>query len=360
MLEFDRRYLEPLAVVIALGLLLWGCVMILEPFVPALLWAAIFVFSTRNVYRRLNILFGGRDILTATLIVLALIGLIVVPLIIAAASFASDATSLAARMNQQLQNGIPPLPEWLVDAPWIGGKIDAWWSKLAAGDSAVRTQLNTALLWLAKGLLRAGVIGGQGLGMLLLSCVIAIFFYASMNPITVWLRAVMQRISGSRAEQLLEIAGGTVQGVVFGILGTAMAQGILTGMALFISGVPGATGLTLAAILLSLFPGGAALIWLPAALWLRHEGDISWAWFMVAWGVGVVGVVDNLLKPLFIGRSSDLPFLLIMLGVVGGAMSFGFLGVFLGPTLLALSYALLREWLLGKEPIGESPAGHRT
>jgi predicted PurR-regulated permease PerM len=349
MLEFDRRHLETLAVVIALGLLLGGCFMILAPFVPALLWAAIFVFSTRNVYRRLNILFGGRDMLTATLFVFAFIALIMVPLLFAAVSFASDATNLAARMTQQLQSGIPPLPEWVVDAPWIGGKIDAWWSKLAAGDSAVRTQLNTALLWLAKGLLHVGVVGGQGLGMLLLSCVIAIFFYASMNPITVWLRAVMQRISGPRAEQLLEIAGGTVQGVVFGILGTAVAQGVLTGMALFIADVPGAAGLTLAAIVLSLLPGGAVLIWLPAALWLHHEGDTSWAWFMVVWGMGVVGTVDNLLKPLLIGQSSDLPFLLIMFGVLGGAMSFGFLGVFLGPTLLALGYALLREWLLGKD-----------
>ena len=345
----DRKVLEPLSTLVALGLLLGGCVMILLPFASALVWAAIFVFSTRHLYWRVNEWLGNRNWLSAALFVALIFALVVLPLLYAILSFGSSASEFALHLKDQLQSGIPTLPDWLTHAPWVGEKIQAWWDKLILGDEDVRAQLNNALLIGLKGLLKFGAITGQGLGMLVLSCFIALFFYASLPTATLWLQAGMQQVSGSRAEQLLNIAGGTIQGVVFGILGTAMAQGFLTGIGLFIAGIPNAAGLTFLTIVLSLVPFGSALVVIPAALWLHHQSMDGWMWFLLVWGGAIVGSADNIIKPLLIGQNSNLPFVLIFLGILGGALQFGALGVFLGPTLLAIGYSLAKEWLHGIE-----------
>jgi predicted PurR-regulated permease PerM len=346
----DRQQIEPLTTLLALGLLVGGCVMILLPFSSALLWAGIFVFSTRHAYWWVNGRLGQRNWLSASIFVSLIFSLLVVPLVYAITSFGGVATEFVLRMREQLQGGGDvSLPVWLTSVKWIGPKIQMWWDKLLLGDPEVRGQVNNAFLFLGKGMLKFAAIAGQGLGMLVLSCFIALFFYAGLPAVTQWLQIGMQRVSGSRAEQLLNIAGGTIQGVVFGVLGTAVAQGFLVGVALFIAGIPSAAGLSFLAIVLSLVPMGAVLIWLPSALWLYHGGQTGMAIFMAVWCAGIAGSADNVIKPLLIGQNSNLPFVLIILGILGGALQFGALGVFLGPTLLAIGFALSKEWLHGIE-----------
>jgi predicted PurR-regulated permease PerM len=137
--------------------------------------------------------------------------------------------------------------------------------------------------------------------------------------------------------------------VVYGILGTALAQGILAGMGLWISGVPAPLLLGLLTFFLSLIPMGPPLVWIPATLWLFYRGDPGWGVFMGMWGAVIVSGVDNLLKPYLISRGSNLPFVLVFLGVFGGVIAFGFIGIFLGPTLLAVGYALLQDWSAQKK-----------
>ncbi|HSC76170.1 MAG TPA: AI-2E family transporter [Pseudomonadales bacterium] len=345
----NRNLLEPISTLVALGLLIGGCVMILLPFASALVWAAIFVFSTRHFFWRVNAALGERSWLSASIFVMLILGLLVLPLLYAIVSFGGIASDFALKIINQLQvqDGVPSLPAWITDIRWVGPKIQAWWDKLILGDADVRQQVKDSLLIAMKGLLAFGAITGQSLGMLLLSCFISLFFYASLPAVTQWLQTSVQRVSGSRAEQLLNIAGGTIQGVVFGILGTALAQGFLVGIALFAAGIPSAAGLTFLAIILSLVPFGSFLIWGPATFWLYHNGQTAWAVAMVVWCAGIAGSADNVIKPLVIGQNSNLPFILIMLGILGGALQFGALGVFLGPTLLALGLALAKEWLYG-------------
>lgn len=343
----NRKLLEPISTLLALGLLIGGCVMILLPFSSALVWAAIFVFSTRHLYWRVNDALGGRNWLSASIFVTLILGLIVLPLLYAIVSFGGIASDFVLRIIDQLQGGIPSLPTWIANIHWVGPTIQEWWDKLVLGDADVRKQVNDSLLIAMKSLLKFGAITGQGLGMLLLSCFIALFFYAGLPALTHWLQTGMKLVSGSRAEQLLNIAGGTIQGVVFGILGTALAQGFLVGIALFIAGVPSTAGLTFLAIVLSLVPFGSFLIWGPTAFWLYEHDQTGMAIFMVIWCAGIAGSADNVIKPLVIGQNSNLPFILIMLGILGGAIQFGALGVFLGPTLLALGFALAKEWIYG-------------
>ena len=135
-----------------------------------------------------------------------------------------------------------------------------------------------------------------------------------------------------------------MRGVVLGILGTALVQGVLAGIGFWIAGIQAAPLLGFVTFLLSPVPIGPPLVWVPAGLWLINSGETGWGVFVLLWGVLVVSTIDNVIKPLIISRGSDLPFVMVLLGVLGGVVAFGFIGVFLGPVLLAVGYALLQEW----------------
>ena len=248
-------------------------------------------------------------------------------------------------VREHIHKGLPALPERVASLPLVGNTIDQWWAKLAAGDSIVIDQLKSFVAPVTGFALTIGAALGQGLLMLLFSLIVAIFFYLGGETTVRWLRGGMIRIADERGVALLTLASSTIRSVIYGIIGTALAQGALAAFGLAIAGVPGAATLGLLCCFLSLIPIGPALVWGPAAFWLYNGGETGWAIFMVIWGVGVVSMVDNIIKPIFIGRGTELPFLLIMLGVLGGALMFGLLGVFIGPTLLSVAYAVLGEWV---------------
>ena len=155
-----------------------------------------------------------------------------------------------------------------------------------------------------------------------------------------------------QADRLITVTGATVRGVVYGILGTAVVQGILTAFGLWISGVPRPVLLGSVAGLLAVLPIGAPLVWIPASIWLLGSGHLGWGIFLAIYGVGAISGSDSLIRPWFIARGAQLPFLLTVLGVLGGALAFGLLGIFLGPVLLGIGYTLVNEWARGT-PIPE-------
>lgn len=184
----------------------------------------------------------------------------------------------------------------------------------------------------------------EGLLQLTLSVLIIFFLYRDGETLAARLNAAVGRIAGERGQHLVGVAGNTMRGVVYGIIGTAIAQGVVAAIGFWIAGVPAATMLGLATFVLSPVPVGPPLVWIPATIWLFYHGSTGWAIFMVVWGVAAVSSVDNVIKPLIISHGSNLPFILVLLGVLGGVIAFGFIGVFLGPTLLAIGFALLSDW----------------
>jgi predicted PurR-regulated permease PerM len=138
--------------------------------------------------------------------------------------------------------------------------------------------------------------------------------------------------------------------VVYGILGTAIVQGVLTAFGLWLSGVPRPVLLGGIAGFLSVLPIGAPVIWIPAAIWLMGSGHLGWGIFLAIYGVVAVSGADSVIRPWFIARGAQLPFLLTVLGVLGGALAFGLLGIFLGPVLLGIGYTLVNEWARAAEP----------
>ncbi len=329
---------------VALLALAAGCFLVLWPFLLPILWAVILCFSTWPLFRRVEGWLGGRRTLAAVAMVLGLAAILVVPLIILGNSLSGNIAGLRETIRSVMADGLPAAPPWLGTLPLFGQNIAVRWQELSADSAALAEEVHRLLPIVRDWLLTGGLSLVTAVLQLSLSLLIALFLYRDGVTMAGRLEAALHRIAGDRAAGLLTVAGGTTQGVVYGILGSCLAQGILAGFGFWLAGVPGALFLGLLTFFLSLVPFGPILVWLPAALWLFSRDETGWGAFVVLWGLLVVGTVDNFIKPLFICRGGALPFILVLLGVLGGALAFGFIGIFVGPTLLAIGYSLLKEW----------------
>jgi predicted PurR-regulated permease PerM len=255
---------------------------------------------------------------------------------------------LVLAVQSRLGSGTPPLPDWISQLPLIGPRLEDTWEEIAARNPEVVVRLRQFAAPLLGAALAAGLSVVQGIGLLILSVLFAAFFYLSGDSLGAGLRGAMRRIAGAQEPVLLALIGGTVKGVVYGILGTSLAQALLCAAGYWIAGLPSPGLLGLATFFLAVIPGGPLLIVVPGAIWLVQQAEPGWAVFLVVWTLAVGIAIDNVLKPIIIGRSSHVPFILIILGVLGGAAALGLLGVFVGPTLLAVAHAVLRDWVAVK------------
>jgi predicted PurR-regulated permease PerM len=325
-------------------LLLIGCLLVLRPFVSALLWAVVLCVSSWPIYSRLLEGLGQRRTLAALVMTLAMILIVLLPFVVIAMTLADNVKELSAATHSWIEAGPPAPPEWLAKIPLVGQKATDYWQSISEDTAKLWTEGQRLIEPVSTGLLKGGLAFGGGLIQLALSIFITFFLFR--NGVSIGWRVVdiVTRIGGERGGHLLTIAGKTIRGVVYGILGTALVQAVVAGIGFLIAGVPGAALLALLTFFSSIVPiVGTALTWLPAALWLFHQGSTGWAIFMLVWGFGVANI-DNIVKPWLISQGSNMPFILIFFGVLGGALTFGFVGVFLGPTLLAVGFRLLEEW----------------
>jgi len=336
--------------VLMLAMLTIGCLYLLLPFVTGLLLAVILTYSTWPLYARLREAVGGRKTVAAGLMMLAACVVLVGPFVFVAAGLADSVTELVDASRRAFEHGPPALPAWLSGLPLVGETLANYWHALTTDGSRLLEDLK-GLIAPAKSVLVAG--GGllfAGLLQLSLSVLVAFFLYRDGETAAARIQRMASRIGGARGEHMLNTAALTVVSVVYGVLGTALAQGLVAGIGFLIAGVPGAALLGLATFILSVVPVGPPLIWIPAALWLFFYGSVGWAIFLGLYGVLVISMVDNVLKPMIISKGSNLPFLLVLLGVLGGVAAFGFVGIFIGPTLLAVGYRVFKEWVDSELP----------
>ena len=242
--------------------------------------------------------------------------------------------------------------------PLVGTRLSDYWGSIyqahGANGEDVLAWLEARASPISSWLLQRGLDFGQALIQLTLVVMVAFFLYRDGAAAASYLRAGMERLAGQRAHTLVDLAGRTVKGVVFGLLGTAILQGLLAAIGFLLAGVPGPLFLGVVVSAVSIVPFGPPMVWFPASLWLLHEGQTSWAFFMFLWGFVLVSTIDNVVRPYLISQGSSLPFILVLLGVIGGLLAFGVVGVFLGPTLLAVGYAMLGTWI--REPLPPAPA----
>ncbi|HZP92512.1 MAG TPA: AI-2E family transporter [Burkholderiales bacterium] len=334
-----------------LGLLIAGCLLVLRPFLTGLLWAIVLTFSTWPMYTRLKSRLAGRAAPAALLMTVAVALVALAPFVVATAALVDNIDALWNAARRLAEQGLPDPPAWLSGLPFVGHSADAYWRGLAHNSGRLLEEFKRLAPTLRTALVAGGEALGVGLTQIAVSVLFGYFLYRDGEAVAARVQAAMSRLIGPRARRLLDIAANTTVSVVYGILGTALAQGLLAGVGFLIAGVPGAPLLGLAVFFLSIVPVGPPLIWIPASLWLLWQGSTGWAIFLALWGLIVVSGADNVLKPMLISRGSHMPFIMVFVGVLGGALAFGFIGVFLGPTLLAVGYRLLLEWT----PDVESP-----
>ncbi len=350
---------ERVLLTLALGAIALGCGLVLYPFASAILWAGILVYSTWPVCERLRLRLHLRPAAAAGCMVTLTAVVLVLPLALAAPGGASDVAQLRQVVQAALRAGLPEAPSWVFDVPLLGGPLGTLWNSWSADLSALFASVKPYFGMIAEAgfSLLLGIANGVvGFAFALF---IAFFFYTYAQPIAARLRAVLRRIAGPSADRLIAVTGATVRGTVYGILGTAVVQGILTAIGLWAAGVPRAVLLGAVASFLAVLPVGAPLVWIPSALWLLNSGHVGGGIFLIAYGIVAISGADHLIRPLFIARGAQLPFVLVVLGVLGGVLAFGLLGIFLGPVLLGVGYTLVNEFARARplypEPIGPAP-----
>lgn len=339
----EKRY-EYFAQLAAVFLLVAGCFLVLSPFLTAILFAIVVCVSTWPLYLRLLRAMRGHQNIAAFTMTLSLALVVILPLALVAYNLADNVTAFYDWIQLAIEAGPPEPPAWLKGVPIVGESANAYWHLIATNHKEM-IALETRLLEPAKNVLLAGgVLLGQGVVVMSLAAVISFFFYRDGVALVRFLNMAMDRVVGLHVENILGTINNTVRSVMRGLLGTALAQSIVAAIGFAIAGVPAVLLLGVATFILSLIPVGPPLVWGGAAIWLFYQGAVGWGIFMLLWGVFLISAVDNVVKPMLISRDSKLPFILILFGVVGGVLAFGFVGVFIGPTLLAVGFSLLQEW----------------
>jgi len=388
---------EPILGGIALALLLGGCFWVLRPFMSALMWAIILAYSLSPLQRTFTRWFRGARTLAACLVTLTVTIMFAGPVVFIGLSLAQDGKDLANATRDWFMEAPDAAPPWVKAVPIVGDELGQYWQDFAVGkkkwmdqidkqvkstrttnaeismdpdvsDNSEQVEADNAtagasdaksshlIVMLGKGLasarswlLSAAKALVQGVSQVVISAFLAFFLLRDGPELARRLGVAVERLAGDRGQRLIKVAGDTVRGVIFGILGTALAQALVAGLGFWIAGVPGAVLLSVLTFFFAVIPFGPPLIWLPAALWLFAQDRTGYGIFMLFWGLAMISSVDNILRPYLISHGSKTPFALVFCGVIGGALAFGLVGVFLGPILLAVAFRLIVEWTSGRD-----------
>ena len=344
-----------IARIVLVALLAIGCFLILRPFIAAILFAAIVCVTTWPLHAWLLARLGGRPVLTSTLMIVLLMLVVLLPMFFLAVSLADAVPPLAEKLRGLVLRAAMGPPEWLGGIPFIGEQLDAYWHSLAESREEFNKLLRQFYEPARRLLFKIVALTGEGLLQIVLVLFIAFFFYRDGPLLAERLRSGSHMLADELGDQMLALTRSTVMGVMVGIVGTAAAQALVALAGFLIAGVPGAMLLAAATFFLSMIPVGPPLIWGGAAFWLYDQGQTGWAIFMAVYGIAVISSVDNFVKPLLISRTASLPILLIALGVFGGVLAFGFIGIFLGPVLLALGLVLAEKWTAAQAAAAPQP-----
>jgi predicted PurR-regulated permease PerM len=346
---------ERYAVFAAILLLVIGCYLVIRPFLIAFLWGIIIAISTRGLYRRSLRIVGGRAKLAAALSALLLVAVLLIPIGALALNLADGIPKLTAWFDGIAAGGFKEPPSWLEGLPLVGRRAADGW-RAAAADPALLREKIRPLIGPVKDFAVAAVGGiGSGLIQFALALVVTGLLYVRGERFAAAVDRIAYRLGGESGRRQIGVVRSTVRGVFNGMLGTCAVQAILAMIGFWIAGVPSVFLLGVGTFFLSVIPGGPALLWAPAALWLNSNGSTGRAIFLAIWGLVIVGGSDNVVRPLLIGKGIDAPIALVFLGVIGGVFAFGFLGLFIGPVLLVVAYNLADEWL-STETARASPA----
>jgi len=338
-----------------LSLLLVGlallCLLILWQFIAPIVWAAILAYASWPLYQLLLRALRGQQTLAALLMTLILGCAVVLPVLWILVMVQRELGTAYQAVTRYLSTGPPVLPAWVVRIPWLGEEIQSAIDRFTTDPAELPQQLSGWLLgWSSQlGHILSGVT--RNVVHLSLTLLTLFFFYRDGRTITAQSQRVTEGFFGDRLRPYVDTAARMTRAVVYGLLITAITQGLLAGIGYRVVGLGAPTLLGVLTGILSIVPLiGTAIVWVPVAIYLMSTGLVIKGIVLLVWGAVLVHPADNVLRPILISSATRVPFLIVMFGALGGLEAFGLIGVFTGPVVLAIALALWREWAGGASP----------
>ncbi len=343
LLDLTRITLQVLWIIILIAATFW----IIRPILPSAIWAGMIVAATWPLMLKVEKWLWGRRGPAAAVMTVVMLLLLIIPSYLAVAAIFENADKVTAWVNTLKLEGTP-LPGWVIKIPVLGPKLETSWQHVVAGPEGLSERLapyaSQMLRWFLSQAGSFGVIAIQ----FLLTVIIAAIFYSKGETVSTGIIRFARRLGGHHGEDVAILAAQTVRAVALGVVGTALLQALLGGIGVAVCGVPAVAVLTAVMFILCIAQLGPGLVLIPAVIWLYYNGQTTWGTVLLVWSI-FVGTFDNLLRPLLIRRGADLPLSLIFAGVIGGLVSFGIVGLFVGPVVLAVTYRLIAVWVNNPE-----------
>jgi len=337
-------WLRRLITVVLLAVLVLLGFRVIEPFIVPLVWAGILGYVSWPAYERLRRSCRNRELIAALLMTTAVTAAVIVPLAWLAVVLRVELVRAYHETQSMLASGAQ-LPDSVLRIPWLGDQLR---------DLAARAAQDPHVLGLELGKLTdrsfdriARLVGdvGRDAVKLLLAVVSLFFVYTGGRQFAMEFARALERVLGPRVDNYLHAIGRTVKAVVYGLGLAALVQGVLAGLGYWIAGVGAPVFLAALTTVCGLIPFAVPLLWGGVGLWLVMTGHTVAGVGLLVWGAIVVGSTDHIVRPFLISRGGEIPFLLVLFGVLGGLAAFGLVGLFVGPVILAVLLAIWREWL---------------
>jgi len=322
-----------------------GVWVVLAPFFTAIAWACILAYVSWPSYIWLFNKLGRRDTIAALIMTVLMATAVIVPVLWLFFVLKSELSIATTVFTNKLANGGIVLPKFIAELPIIGHDIDTWLSKALTNPTEFKNEIHTLLMNADQKLIN--IIGGISRNLADMGFALLALFFAYKGGLKFVTQSeqVLESLLGMRARSYFEAAGDATRGVVYGIVLTAIAQGIFAGIGYWIVGLDAPIMLAAVTTLFSMLPFATPFIWGGIGLWLILTGNTAAGVELLLWGALVVSWIDNVIRPIVLAKSVKIPFLLAFFGVIGGLSAFGFVGLFLGPVILAIAFSVWQAWL---------------
>lgn len=345
--RFTGPFVETAIRLGVLGLLLYWSLILVRPFISIVIWSVVLTVALYPLYDWIAILLGGRRRLAAFLITILTLLVVIGPAMWLALGLI-DSLRLISEQFDLSTLAIPPPSDSVRAWPLIGEPIYQFWELASTNFQAALVKILPQLKPLGSNLLRIGADTGIGIVKFLASIVVAGFLFSPGPTLADAVKKFSYRLNQERGEEFVTQAGATIRAVSRGVIGISVLQALLAGIGLIAAGIPQASLIAFGVMVLGIIQVGPTIIIAPIIVWSWTFMETSSALLFTAYMIPV-NLIDNVLRPVVMGRGLKTPMLVILIGVIGGTLAYGITGLFLGPIVLAVIWELLIAWVKERE-----------
>ena len=332
----------------AIVLLVGWCFIIVQPFIGIIGWSVVMSVAMYPTFDRVRLLLGGRTKSAAALMTIAFLLVFIVPAAVLSETLVTGVRMVASEL-QQGTIAIPMPSESVKTWPLIGDRVAELWTLAATNLDAAVEQFREEIAGVGRWLLGQAAKTGLGLLQFIAAVILSGILLATAKTGSDMGRRIARRVVGENGERFARLAVATTRSVARGVLGVALIQSTLTGLGMLVVGIPGAGLWAIVALMFCIVQIGPALVLIPAVIYIFASATTLTAVLFAAWCVFVL-LIDNVLKPMLLGRGVDVPMIVVVMGAIGGLLTMGVIGLFVGAIVLVLGYSALVAWLDHAEP----------